>query len=192
MDIIMIRHGQTEDNIDKIFSRDSTSLSQRGIDEMLLAKKALTQFKYERIYYSPLNRTVQSLQYLELKGKVEDRIKEIDFGVFTGKTFKEISEIYPIESKAWVSDSINYRTPEGESVLDVYKRTSRFLEELVINGKDSLLICHDCVIRLAFCWIFDNPDYFFKFKVDNGSINIISVDDNYKYIKKTNYKHPLD
>lgn len=191
MDIVMIRHGQTEDNIAKVFSRDSTPLTHKGKDEILLAKDLLTQIKYEKIYYSPLNRTVQSLECLGLEGQVESRIREIDFGAFTGMTFKEISEIYPVESKAWVDDSINYRVPEGESVLDVYNRISGFLEELVENGKDALLICHDCVIRLALCWIFDNPDYFFRFKVENGSINIIAVGDDYKYIKKTNYKYPL-
>ncbi len=187
----MIRHGETQDNIEKVFSRDSTSLTQKGKDEILMAKDLLTQIKYEKVYYSPLKRTVESLQYLGLKGEIESRIREINFGAFTGKTFKEISDIYPVESKAWISDSINYRVPQGESVLDVYNRLSEFLEEVVISGRNTLLICHDCVIRLALCWIFDNPDYFFRFKVENASINIISIDDDYKYIKKTNYKYPL-
>lgn len=191
MDITMIRHGQTQDNIAKVFSRDSTSLTTKGIDEIILTKDLIKEINYERVYYSPLNRTVQSLEHLGLKGEKERRIREIDFGIFTGKSFKEISHIYAEETKAWVSDSINYRVPEGESVLDVYKRICGFLEELVSKGENALLICHDCVIRLALCWVFDNPDYFFRFKVDNASINIIAIDDNYKYIKKTNYKHPL-
>lgn len=190
MDIIMIRHGETQDNIAKVFSRDTTSLTQKGVDQIRATKKLLGEFKFQKVYYSPLTRTIQSLEELGLEGIVEDKIREIDFGVFTGMTFKEINDVFPIESKAWVSDSINFKVPEGESVLDVYKRVSGFLEELVKNGEDALLICHDCVIRLALCWVFDNPDYFFRFKVDNASINIISVDDYYKYIKKTNYKYP--
>lgn len=191
MDIIMIRHGQTEDNIRKIFSRDSTELTQRGQEEMLEAKVSLQSFNYKNIYYSPLKRTVQSIKQLDLEGVIEDRLREINFGDFTGKTFKEIGESHPEETKNWVEDSINYRVPGGESVVDVYKRVSSFLEELVESDEDVLLICHDCVIRLALCWVFGNPDYFFRFKVDNASISVISIDDNYKYIKKTNYKHPL-
>lgn len=191
MDIIMLRHGQTEDNIKKIFSRDHTALTQRGIDEILSTKELLKDIKYEKVYYSPLNRAVQSLEHLGLEGEREDRIREIDFGIFTGKTFKEINNIYPEESKAWVGDSINYRIPQGESLVDVYGRISKFLEELVEKEENVLIVCHDCVIRLALCWVFDNLDYFFRFKVDNASISIIAVDDNYKYIKKTNYKYPL-
>lgn len=188
MDIIMIRHGETEDNLGRIFSRDNTRLTKKGRKQILNLSELLKEFRYEDIYYSPLTRTVESMEILGLDGIVEEKIREINFGVFTGKTFKEISNLYPMQAKKWIDDSINYRVPEGESVLDVYNRTQMFLEELVYKDINSLLICHDCVIRLALCWVFDNPDYFFKFKVDNGSINVISIEDNYKYIKKLNYR----
>ena len=191
MDIIMIRHGESEDNISKVYSREDTGLTNKGKKEILGAKLLLEDIGYKNAYYSPFKRAFQSYEILELKASPEDRIKEIDFGIFTGKTFGEISEIYPEESKAWISDVINYRVPQGESVRDVYMRVEGFLEELVDKGEDALLICHDCVIRLALCWVFDNPDYFFKFKIDNGSINIISIDDDYKFIKRTNYKTPI-
>lgn len=191
MDIIMIRHGESEDNISKVYSREDTGLTNKGKKEILGAKLLLEDIGYKNAYYSPFKRAFQSYEILELKASPEDRIKEIDFGIFTGKTFGEISEIYPEESKAWISDVINYRVPQGESVLDVYRRVEKFLEELIDTGEDTLLICHDCVIRVALCWVFDNPDYFFKFKIDNGSINIISIDDDYKFIKRTNYKTPI-
>lgn len=191
MDIIMIRHGESEDNISKVYSREDTGLTDKGKKEILGAKLLLEDIGYKNAYYSPFKRAFQSYEILELKASPEDRIKEIDFGIFTGKTFGEISEIYPEESKAWISDVINYRVPQGESVLDVYRRVEKFLEELIDTGEDTLLICHDCVIRVALCWVFDNPDYFFKFKIDNGSINIISIDDDYKFIKRTNYKTPI-
>lgn len=191
MDIIMIRHGESEDNISKVYSREDTGLTDKGKKEILGAKLLLEDIGYKNAYFSPFKRAFQSYEILELKASPEDRIKEIDFGIFTGKTFGEISEIYPEESKAWISDVINYRVPQGESVLDVYRRVEKFLEELIDKGEDTLLICHDCVIRVALCWVFDNPDYFFKFKIDNGSINIISIDDDYKFIKRTNYKTPI-
>lgn len=184
MDIIMIRHGESEDNIKKIFSRDDTSLTPKGIEQIKGTKELLKNFNYSKVYYSPLRRTVESLYYLGLEGIMEPRIKEINFGIFTGKTFEEISRDYPDESKSWVDDSKNYKIPEGESLLDVYNRLEEFLEEVSKKDENVLLICHDCIIRLALCWIFDNPDYFFKFKIDNGSINIISVDEGFKYIKK--------
>ena len=191
MDIILIRHGETEDNLKRIFSRDNTKLTDKGKSQILKSKKLLKNFGYEEVYYSPLTRAVESTEVLGLNGIIEDRIREINFGTFTGMTFDEIRKLHPLKAKEWLKDSINYRVPKGESVLDVYNRIEEFLKEIIQRDKNVLLICHDCVIRVALCWVFDNPDYFFKFKVDNGSINIISVEEDYKYIKKTNYKHPL-
>ena len=191
MDIILIRHGETEDNLKRIFSRDNTKLTDKGRAQILNSKKLLKNFEYEEVYYSPLTRAVESTEVLGLNGIIEDRIREINFGTFTGMTFDEIRKLHPLKAKEWLKDSINYRVPKGESMLDVYNRIEEFLKEIIQRDKNVLLICHDCVIRVALCWVFDNPDYFFKFKVDNGSINIISVEEDYKYIKKTNYKHPL-
>ncbi|MGJ0845881.1 histidine phosphatase family protein [Tissierella praeacuta] len=187
MDIIMIRHGESEDNIQRIFSRDDTSLTEKGIMQIKDTKELLKKFSYDKVYYSPLRRTVETLENLELEGTEDLRIREINFGIFTGKTFEEISRIYPNETKLWLDDTQNYIIPKGESILGVYSRISEFLEEISRQDENILLITHDCVIRLALSWIFDNPDYFFRFKVDNGSINIISIDEGYKYIKKLNY-----
>lgn len=188
MDIIMVRHGETEDNIGKIFSRDDTKLTEKGKRQILNAKALLKEFNYEEIYYSPLTRTVESKELLELGGIKEERIREVDFGLFAGKTFNQIHDLYPEDGKRWMKDPISFRIPNGESVVDVYGRVESFLEELVGQNKNVLLVCHDCVIRNILCWVLDNPNYFLKFKVDNGSINVISIDEGFKYIKKINYK----
>lgn len=182
----MIRHGETEDNLKKVYSRDSTSLTKKGIDQVLDAKKILSEYDYEKVYYSPLKRAVQTLKYLGLEGEEDTRIREINFGIFTGKTFREISNIYPEETKLWINDIYHYQIPQGESLCNVYERVVDFMEGLCELDKSSLLIAHDSIIRLALCWVFENPLYFFRFKVDTGSITTISVDDGYKYIRKLN------
>lgn len=188
MDIIMIRHGESEDNIKKIFSRDDTCLTEKGREQIKETKELLKKMDYNKVYYSPLKRTVETLENLELEGIEELRIREINFGIFTGKNYSEILELYPDESKLWVDDSYNYKMLEGESLSDVYTRLVEFLEEISKEKENVLLVCHDCIIRLALCWIFDNPDYFFKFKIDNGSINVLSIDEKgFKYIKRLNY-----
>ena len=188
MDIIMVRHGETQDNLNRIFSRDNTRLTPKGRKQILRAKKLLEDFEFDQVYYSPLRRTVESKEILGLEAIEEERIREIDFGIFTGKTFDQISEQYPMDSKKWVEDPIHFRIENGESVIDVYKRMEKYINEIVDLNKSVLLICHDCVIKNILCWVFDNPDYFFKFKVDNGSINVVSVDDGFKYIKRLNYR----
>lgn len=182
----MIRHGQSEDNLRKVYSEPSTPLTGDGIAQVLKTKELLKEYNYEKVYYSPYKRTVETLNYLDLSGKDDTRLREINFGIFTGKTFEEISNIFPEESKLWINDIYNYRIPKGESLLDVYERVSEFLEEVCKSGENLLLVTHDSVIRLALCWIFDNPLYFYRFKVDNASITVVTIDNGYKYINRVN------
>lgn len=187
----MVRHGETEDNIKKIFSRDTTSLTLKGINQIKSIKEDIEGLNFSKVYYSPLTRTKETIKYLELEGIMENRIKEIDFGIFSGKNYETISKKYSWESKMWVENPITYNIPGGESLEMVYSRLKNFLDELIGRDENILLITHEGIIRLACCWVFDNINYFFKFKADNGSISTISIVDDYKYISKLNYNPRL-
>lgn len=187
MDIIMIRHGESEDNIKKVFSNYNTQLTEYGKKQITRTKESLKKYEFGNVYYSPLTRTNETRQYLGLEGVKEPRIAEIDFGIFTGLAYEELTRLYPLESKQWIEDPYNYSILKGESINTVYKRVEEFLVELILKDKNTLLITHEGIIRIICSWVFDNPAYFFKFKADNGSLSIISVDDGYKFIKKLNY-----
>lgn len=186
MDIIMIRHGESEDNINRILSRDTTKLTEKGILQIKRSKEFLEDYKFDKVYYSPLTRTVETKQYLGLEGIEDSRIREINFGIFTGFKYDEFTSKYPVESKLWIDDPHNYEIPQGESINMVYTRVKNFLEDKIKDNEDILLVTHEGVIKVICSWVFDDPNYYFKFKANNGSFSIISVDDGYKYIKKLN------
>lgn len=182
----MVRHGQSEDNILKVFSRDDTKLTKAGVEQIKNAKEILRKYDFDTVYYSPLTRTNETLKYLELEGIEEERIKEINFGIFTGLTYEELVENYPDESKLWIDDPNTYEVPDGENLNMVYDRIENFLEYAIEKDEDIVLVTHEGIIRLICSWVFDDPTLFFKFKADNGSISIVTVKDDYKYIKKLN------
>lgn len=188
MDIILIRHGQTEDNVERIFSTKDTKLTEKGQEQIKKTKTFVDTLSFDKVYVSPLYRAVQTMEILGLEGEKEERIKEVDFGLFEGNTYEEIKAKFPEEAKEWDADYINYVTPKGESIKLAYDRVTSFLEEISKGDEDVVLVCHDGVTRIALSWVFDNLDYFFKFKIQNGSVNIISIDEyGFKYIEKTNY-----
>ncbi len=193
MNIIMLRHGESEDNVAKVFGTKETVLSEEGIKQIKDIKETVRGLKFSKVYVSPLRRTKETLEYLELdmEGIEEKRIQEYDFGVFSGLTNDEIEKNYPFEYKEWVENPHDYIIREGESLKLVYERVVDFMEELIKQGEDVLLVTHAGIIRLVFSWVFDNMEYFFKFKVENGSLNIVSIEDNYKFIKLLNYKSPI-
>ena len=186
MDIIMIRHGESEDNIKKVFSSAETKLTLKGIEQIKETRDKLKDYEFSKVFYSPLGRTIETHKYLELDGIEEERIQELNFGIFTGMTFKEYTAEYPEESQAWIDDVFNYNIPKGESLVGVYNRLKTFLDELVEKDEDVVLVTHDGIIKLACCWVFNDPKHFFKFKADNGSISVIRVKDGDKYINNLN------
>lgn len=183
MDIIFIRHGETEDNIKKVYSRKEASLSAKGKEEILKIREKVKNILYSKVYVSPLKRTKETLELLDLKAIEDRRIEEYDFGIFAGKSYEEIREIYPKETKYWAEDYINYKIPKGESFKSFYVRVTNFLEEISQEDGKILVITHEGVIKASLCWVFNSIEYFYKFKINNGSIVTISVEDDYKYIK---------
>ena len=188
MDIILIRHGETDENVLRTFSTKSAQLTEEGKNQIARIRPFVESQSYDRVYISPLDRTRDSAKILGVEGEIQKRIQEVDFGDFEGKTYKELKELYPKEVAIWDKDYLKYITPNGESVELAYARVTSFLEELIEKGEDALLVCHAGVIRLALSWVFDDLDFFFKFHIDNASGNIISIDEEgFKYIKKVNY-----
>lgn len=188
MDIILIRHGESEDNVRKVFSRDSTVLTENGIRQIEKTREKLQHYNFSKVYVSPLQRTIQTLHHLGLEGQEEKMVREMNFGIFTGLTFDEYKKKYPRETENWMSDSFNYTIPQGESISDTYKRVESFLEQVMERGEDALIVTHEGIIRLACSWVIGSVDHFFRFRADNGSITIISADEEYRYIKKLNHR----
>lgn len=182
----MVRHGQSEDNVAKIFSRDNTKLTETGIKQIKNARELVRNYDFKTVYYSPLTRTNETLQHLELEGVAEERIREVNFGKFAGLNYNELVEKYPDESKSWFADPHSYQVPGGESLNMVYERIENFLEFAMEKDEDIVLVTHEGIIKLICSWVFDEPNYFFNFKADNGSISIVTIEDKNKYIKKLN------
>lgn len=183
----MIRHGESEDNVSGVFGTFDSPLSQNGVNQIKKTKKMLKDFDFRQVYYSPFRRTVETLSVLSLEGIEDERIGEYNFGKFAGLGSEDIEEKYPKEYHRWISNPNEYIIKDGESLNIVYDRVKEFLLEIVEKRESVVLVTHAGIIRLAFCWVLENIDYFLKFKVDNGSINIINIDDDVKSIHMSNY-----
>ncbi|EXJ64971.1 hypothetical protein A1O7_01310 [Cladophialophora yegresii CBS 114405] len=61
--LLFVRHGETQDNIDKILQglRD-TSLTEKGLREGEILAKKLQNQRIDAVYHSPLNRIVQTIR----------------------------------------------------------------------------------------------------------------------------------
>jgi alpha-ribazole phosphatase len=187
MDIYLIRHGRTNCNLNNIYAGETdSSLSDEGIKQINLLKEKLKNENFDIVYVSPMKRTLETAKILGFKGVIDERIREVNFGLFEGLTFKEIEKKYPKDCKKWEDNYIDFRFPEGEGLTDVYKRTSEFIDDIPQKYNKVLVITHGGIIKCALCNVFGRADYFYKFTSENGSCSIISIENGFKYIKAVN------
>lgn len=186
MDIILIRHGQSEANVMKVFGTDKTKLSKLGREQVLKTKAYVDELKIKNVYVSPLKRAIETMELLGLQGEVREEVREISFGEMEGKTYDIYNKECPEEVKKWAEDPLHNAVPGGETIKEAYNRIVPFLEELIEKDEDAIIISHEGTVRIAMSYIFDNPEYFFRFKADNVSLSKITIEDGFKFINFMN------
>ena len=91
MKLILMRHGEANDNVEQIFSSDNLScslLTKYGAQQVRQTAKKLG--KIDKVYYSPIFRTVQTASLIRgylpnIEFVSEAKISEIDYGNYNQK-----------------------------------------------------------------------------------------------------------
>lgn len=187
MKIVLVRHGITVCNEEKKYSVDETELAPSAYEGLDKLRKKLEPFRFEQVYVSPLKRAVQTAKYLGYdKFHTDERIKELDFGVFKGLTFEEAESRYPKEIKLWLEDKENQAPPEGESSEEHFLRVSSFMEEIIKTERDALIVAHYGTVIMTLAWVLNSLPSAFKFVPENASLTIIRTGKNMKIIEGFN------
>lgn len=150
-------------------SRTDSSLSRSGQIKARELIPILSQYYYDIFIISPLKRTKETLEpYLHtLKNPVvisNELTTERDLGELTHTTreqFKQYIEKYNITNR------ITWQPPQGESVLEVYKRAEQFLKQVKENypNKNVLICGHQNFLRCLELLILRRPtEEFYSYK----------------------------
>jgi broad specificity phosphatase PhoE len=169
--LVIVRHGQSERNVAKELAKAAgnsvvwgtnardvdTPLTALGIQQAIATGQFLRDKSFDVIFSSPYMRTLQTSQHIAEQLTsiprivLEERIREIEFGILDGLTHQGIQERYPEEwarrereGKYW------YRPPGGESRPDVALRVHSFLGTLTrdYRQKNVLVVCHSVVVLI--------------------------------------------
>ena len=132
----MIRHGQTVFNSgDRHQGWGPVSLSEKGFAQADSARKCVENIQFDKIFVSDLLRTRQTAERI-FPGKYKsgeliftEDLREIDTGVFYGKTF---DEVYPRYGETYVDcrRRMDFSPLGGESSETVVKRAAYFLKKV--------------------------------------------------------------
>jgi broad specificity phosphatase PhoE len=156
--LVLIRHGKTQWNIDgRLTGRSDIGLSPEGEVE-LSGAKVPAAFAAADWHVSPLRRARQTAALLgHGDARVEQRLIEMDFGAFEGRTLAELRADPNIDMTALEDAGLDFLPPSGESPRMVRDRLAPFLAELADGGKTNIAVAHKSVIRAVMAWAYDWP-----------------------------------
>ncbi len=124
--LFMIRHGETEGNVKKLFySQLDMPLTEKGIQQALSIRPVLASHTFDRVYTSDLSRAVETAK-LVLPGCepiLVPQLRECQMGCIDGCTHAEIIGKYGL-----LND--HYEQFGGESPEDMCRRLQEFLSIL--------------------------------------------------------------
>lgn len=168
--LVLLRHGEIAGFRDSYVGVTKAHLSKRGIDQAEKLATELVTEHFDTIICSPFARCIETLELLKRPEKIsfDERIREIDFGLWEGKNFNSINQHYPDLVKRWAVCDPDFRFPEGEKMADFYARISDFaLNMRSLKSQKSLIITHGGVIRHLICKLLNIPfSNYLYFRID--------------------------
>lgn len=185
MYLYIMRHGETDDNTRRVLQgQKDNPLNENGKNQALEARKELEGIHFDRIYVSPLIRAAHTAELATGRDKsefiIEERIKEIGFGVLEGTVSDDMKPPY---SNFFLNPGA-YVAPEGgESFDELLARVQDFLDEIKGNlpGQKVLLVSHGAAIHALINRILkQDMSHFWDMKLANCGILEVS-DENGEY-----------
>lgn len=155
MTLLLIRHGQSETNLEEIFSGQiDPALTDLGLKQAELTSKYVADnYKVDKIYSSDLQRAFNTAKPLaKILGKdiiKEENLREIDAGKWEGVKFSELKEKYKEEFGTWLNDMGKAKCTGGESIKEMGQRIYSALTEIAEenDGKTVAVTIHSTPIR---------------------------------------------
>ncbi|MFI7234229.1 bifunctional RNase H/acid phosphatase [Streptomyces cyaneofuscatus] len=182
---VLLRHGETLLTPEKRFSGSGGTdpeLSAIGRDQ---AARAAAHFAalgtVQEIVSSPLRRCRETAaavaDRLGLDVRIEDGLRETDFGAWEGLTFGEVRERYGDDLTAWLADPETAPTGGGESFAEVAERVAAARDRLIARyaGRTVLVVTHVTPIKTLVRLALEAPaQAMFRMELSAASISTVA------------------
>lgn len=198
MRVVLLRHGQSEGNVRKVYAGHlDVPLTEKGREQAEQAALFLGAYDFAEIYTSPLDRAYETAY---LAGRLDschveitklDGLMEMSFGECEGLTYEQIRTNFPNFAKEQEKDHFNAYYPEGESLRTFYERICTCYEEIKGNilhtDKDYLIVAHSGVIRALLAKeLSGSGEGYWHFKVENCGYAVLEYSGEYPILAELN------
>ena len=189
MKIYIVRHGETSFNKEhKMQGVTDTPLNEYGIKLAELTGDNMKGIKFDACFSSPLDRAHQTAKIIlshsnnNTKIEFDDRLKEINLGIYEGKSFDVNNLEIPLVKLLLFRYNafLPRRFKDGETAFEVCERTQEFLQELSQKNYENVLVStHGLAMRAMLNKLYKHSFNFWQGRVPyNCEVNIVEVKDN--------------
>lgn len=185
MQIVLIRHGETEWNrVERFRGRADVPLNATGLAQAeATAHRVASQWRVAAIYASPLSRAIQTgeatARLLGLKVEACAGLADIDYGLWQGLTPDEARAAWPEQVDAWYNAPDLASIPGGESLDQVRARGIRTVRDLAARhpGETIALVGHTVVNRAILLEVLGlHSRRFWRLRQDTCALNVFEVE----------------
>jgi len=183
MKLILVRHGQTEENVKGLLQGQGINsfLNNKGIEQAKKLARRLKKEKINVIYSSDLQRalkTAEEVMSFQSSAKLVSAqwLRERNLGIYEGR---KSTEYYQDVEKSSLPFHI-FKPSGGESLFELYSRVENSFKKIIKKHKDDtvLLVSHGGVSTMLLLKIFNKSitnENCKTYKVDNASISMLEI-----------------
>lgn len=162
--LLLARHGQTEWHHDNRYAgRSDIALNGVGHREAEILARRAREEEPASVICSQLTRAIDTARPVAaacgVELEIEERLREVDFGAWEGKTLEEAREDNPDQVDKFERNPDNAPFPNGEPLPDAAARALEVYRELHqrYGGQKVLVIAHNTLLRLSLCAMLEVP-----------------------------------
>jgi probable phosphoglycerate mutase len=205
--VILMRHGQAESNVSRILAgrHMKSHLTEHGRQQVVdSAKQLMKNIAIEKVYVSPVTRTVETAQIVrQILGTdyvIDERLYETEMGRLVGMNYEEATTKYGDVLNRFYSDYDPILESFGvEAFASVKHRITSLLDDILQKHEDSnvLMITHLDPIKAALATLLDlSPEALRRWNIRNASLTILKHESKIYSISGVNvmvmYRYPLE
>lgn len=197
--IYLLRHGKVQ-GPPALYGHTDVSVDAQ-LQQQIYSSLMASDIDFGQVVTSPLKRCADLALLLEQSVEcypvsINNEFKEMNFGVYDGVAFDQLTEQWPLLEKFWHHPQQN-PLPQAEPLDEFYQRVIQGWRSLVeFTQHDTLVICHGGTIRMILAHIlgldWSNPALFSVMQIANQSLTHIKITvSDHRYLQVCSIGSPL-
>ncbi len=191
--IYLVRHAQSEFNEKGIFQgRLDSDLTPLGFVQAKMVANFLAGENIEAIISSPQRRAYKTAltigDVLGIEVEIDERIREMSFGVLEGKNFWELFNNERDMMLSWLKNPVKNPLPTQEPMESFEKRLLSFMEDIKKRKEDRIAVVgHGGTLHGIVCLALGlGLERLWQVHMDNTGVSLLEFDGSFRlaYLNK--------